>query len=131
MLRILRVGGSTGSSIFGPTGEQTVQGVAATPGWVVIGGIQVDKVPSPAIFEAVMLVSQAALTGRIRLYNLIAAGAVAGSTLSTSATVDTLVQSADLSGVLSAQFYQVEAECTGGVAPSDLVSVRYSLIRKG
>lgn len=122
-------GGGSIDAVLGPTGQQLVQGVAATPGWAVIGGIYVPKVPGAAFFEAVLLVSQAALTGRVRLYDPALAAAVAGSTLSSTSITDDRQVSADIAAALAIKYYQVEAECTGGAAPTDAAIVRYALIR--
>lgn len=127
-------GGGSGSvaAVLGPTGQQQVQGVAATPGWTVVGGIYVPEVPAISLFEAVFLVSQALLTGRVRLYDPVAAAAVAGSTLTSVSTTDDRQVSADIAAVLVANtYYQVEAECTGGALVTDIVVVRYALIREG
>jgi hypothetical protein len=110
--------------------NETIAGVAATPGWNVITEFQLDTLPSQgALLDGIVLVSGAALTCRFRLYDVTGAAAVAGSTLSSTSLTGERKTSADLTSVLVAtRRYQIQAECTGGAAPTDFAVVRYATL---
>jgi hypothetical protein len=110
--------------------NETIAGVVATPGWNVITEFDLDTLPSQgAILDGIVLVSGVALTGRLRLYDVTGAAAVAGSTLSTVSLTGERIASADLTAVLVAgRRYQIQAECTGGSAPTDWAVVRYATV---
>ena len=110
-----------------PTFAGAVPGVLATPGWTVIGAFVHTGATSR--LQAMVLVSQAALTARVRLYGPIggAPAEVAGSLLSSVSTDEELVQSANLGSVLvRGQTYQVQVECTGGDLVTDFAVARYA-----
>jgi hypothetical protein len=132
LLKIDRVGGGGGGG-FVANGSyavnETIPSVAATPGWIIISEFDLDALPASAVLDGIMLVSQAALTGRLRLYDVTGAAAVAGSTLSTVSLTGERLTSADLAAALVLnRRYQIQAECTGGVAPSDWAVVRYATV---
>ena len=110
--------------------NETIPGVAATPGWTIIAEFDLDELPvNGAVLDGIALVSQVALTGRLRLYDVTGAAAVAGSTLSTVSLTGERLASADLTAVLVAgRRYQIQAECTGGAAASDWAVVRYATL---
>jgi len=110
--------------------NETIAGVAATPGWNVITEFQIDTLPSQgALLDGIVLVSGAALTCRFRLYDVTGAAAVAGSTLSSTSLTGERKTSADLTSALVAtRRYQIQAECTGGAAPTDWAVVRYATL---
>ena len=132
LLRIDRAGGGGGGGFVANgayADNQQIAGVAATPGWVVIAEFDLDTLPASALLDGILLVSQVALTGRLRLYDVTGAAAVAGSTLSTVSLTGERLTSADLAGVLVlGRRYQIQAECTGGAAPTDWVVVRYATL---
>lgn len=131
---ILLNGGAGGGGGGGPlgslVGQHSVKGVAATPGWEVVGAIWLTAVPSSIALEAIMLVTQAALTGRVQLYDTVAVAAVAGSTLSTGSTTDVRLLSGTLAGALvTGRIYQLRIECTGGSLITDEAVLRSARLR--
>ena len=113
--------------------NQTVPGVASTPGWNVGTAFVLPTVPSDVRLDTIALVSQSALTCRVQIYDTVAGAAVSGSTLSVTgagATVDTRAISGNLaSNLIAGRIYQIRAECTGGNLTTDFSVVRYALVR--
>lgn len=96
--------------------QATIPSVAATPGWQVVGGFFLSDNVSCQL-DAIASVTDDSLVCRLRLFDLTAVAEVSGSRAQTSETVPTRV----LSGIVSIQGnrnYQIQAECTGGVADS-------------
>ncbi len=123
------VGGGGGAGAIAD--ERAVQAVAATPGWEVVAAFYFAAAPPATVLEAIMLVSQGLLTGRVRIYDTVAAAVVAGSTLSTSSTSDARLVTADIAGVLVAgRIYQLQVECTGGTTLDDFVVLRSASLKK-
>lgn len=110
--------------------NDTIQGVAATPGWTVVAEFDLDTLPSQgAVLDGIVLVSGAALTCRLRLYDVTGAAAVAGSTLSSTSLTGERKTSADLTSVLVAgRRYQIQVECTGGATSADWAVARYAAV---
>lgn len=82
-----------------------------------------------AELDAIVLVTQVALTGLVYLYDVVANATVAGSSLSTSSTTGARLTSGDLTATLIVgRRYQIRAECTGGTDPTDWASVRYATL---
>lgn len=107
-----------------------IPGVAATPGWTVISEFDLEFATSQQRLDAIMLVSNGALTGNMRLYDVTGAAVVAGSALTTVSLTGARITSGDLSSVLTAgNRYQIQAECVGGAAPADFGIVRYATLR--
>jgi hypothetical protein len=89
-----------------------------------------DSIPASVILEAILLVSQGALTGRVHLYDTVAAAVVTGSTVTTTSTTDSRQVSGNIAGALTAgRIYQFRAECTGGNTQPDFAVVRYAMVR--
>lgn len=130
-LRIDLAGGGEGGGAGAIADEHTVQAVAATPGWEAVAAFYFAAAPPATLLEAIMLVSQALLTGSVRIYDTVAAAVVAGSTLSTSSTSDVRLVTGDLSGVLlPGRVYQLQVECTGGVTLNDFAVLRSASLKK-
>ena len=129
--------GRAGDSI----GRGLVQGVAATPGWEVIGSFFYGVKPiRPVKLAAVLVVSKIALTGRVRLFGPIDGPenpvAVAGSTVTTPASPDNINQTRQLSSelkdlLIAQRVYQYQAECTGGALLDDWVNVQPAMLVRG
>lgn len=116
-------------------GAGHVQGVSATPGWQVLepGGFEWSNALSDsyvsAFFRVVALVTDASLTGRIRLFDQTAGVEVATSVLSTSSTTDVVLTSANiLANLIDGHTYQFQAEATGGVADAGFIFVRSAIL---
>ncbi len=120
--------GSNASSAFGPSGNELVQAVAADPpgGWMVLGAFFFTGTFTSAVLEAIYLVSNPALTGRVRLFDMTAGIPVPGSTLAgTSSTTEVRQVSGNLiASMPTNRIYQFQAEATGGSASTDFVEVR-------
>lgn len=92
---------------------QTIEAVAATPGWTVIGAFSM-----PVTFDiqlaAIGSVSDAALTLRVRLYCVTPGfvGAVGGASLLITSTTDVRAESGVFT-LTGGRVYQFQAECTG------------------
>lgn len=111
-------------------GAGQVQGVAATPGWNVLGAFELEQAFSRLRLDVMHFVSAGPLTSRVRLFDLTAGAEVAGSSLSTSAASETRQTSGDLASLVTVgNTYQLQAECTGGAAPTDFSVVRYLTLR--
>ena len=83
---------------------------APTPGWRVLGEYYLPA-SCVARLDAVHCVNDAALTSRLRLWDVAAEAAVAGAVLTQSlAPVRTIGTPVQLTG---GRVYQVQAECTG------------------
>lgn len=119
-------GGSNASSAFGPSGNELVQAVSVTPGWTVLGAFFFTGTFTSAVLEAIYLVSNPALTGRVRLFDMTAGIPVPGSTLAgTSSTIEVRQVSGNLIASMPInRIYQFQAEATGGNADTDFVEVR-------
>lgn len=122
-------GGGSAPSGLGFTGvsglQQVVQGVAATPGWQVVGDY--PYVAGKVFLEFIALPANAGLTCRARLFDTVANAAVAGSTLTIGpgVAVDSRQISADVSATMvGGRLYQIEVECTGGATQNDFVAMR-------
>lgn len=97
--------------------QTKIPAVATTPGWRVLGAFYLPKACDARI-DALMMVSDASLTCRVRLYDVTAgveasARVIAGS-VATQSTTTTRV----LGGVVSlsaGHIYQIQAEVTGNV----------------
>lgn len=124
--------GLAGGGGFGVTADQhTVQGVAATPGWEVVSAFYLEDAQATLILNAIMLVSQAGLIGRVRIYDLTAGAAVAGSTLAlpVSTLTDTRLTSGNLGAAMPAgRIYQIQIECTGGATVADFATLRSAVV---
>lgn len=115
------------------TGARTIQGVAVTPGWSVIGEFLYTAAENAAPLgalerklRAVALATSAALTVRVRLVRADTLVVVAGSLLTFAAPVvnEAEQETADLSSALTnGVIYQIQAEVTGGATGSDLGTV--------
>src|SRR5574338_1357752 len=97
--------------------QTTVMAVAATPGWQVLGAFYLPKSCSARI-DALMMVSDASLTCRVRLYDATpgamtpSARVVSGSVSTQSTTmVRQLGPTVSLTG---GRLYQLQCEVTGG-----------------
>lgn len=113
------------------TGHVTIQGVTASPGWVVQGAAYFTTVPSNAYLEAIFLVSSPLLTMNVHLYDTVAAAPVPGSGLSTNSITDVRQISGNIAGSLVAgRIYQIRAECVGGSTPSDFGILRFAVIQR-
>lgn len=128
-------GGGPGAPVVGGAyyvgGQETIAGVAATPGWVVLAEFDLDVLPPDAVLDAIALVSQALLTCNIKLYDVTLAADVAGSALSTASLTGGRVTSADLvAGLVLGNRYQIWAECVGGNLLSDFAVVRYAVLTR-
>ncbi len=121
-------GGTNSSSGFGPSGQDLVQAVATDPpgGWTVIGAFFYTVASfTTATYEAIALVSNAALVGSVRLFDQTAGIPVPGSTLSTSSLTEVRLTSGNLfASLTSGHIYQFQAEATGGSASTDFIEVR-------
>jgi hypothetical protein len=115
------------------------QGVAATPGWLVIATFLYSLADQNTgggtltnIFRATVIASTAALDVNLRLVRADTLAVVAGSTLNFPAPVNATEQTdetADLTGVLVDGIqYQIEAECVGGATPGDFATIRYTAL---
>lgn len=104
--------------------------IPAPDGPTVIAEFTLDQLPlSGAVLEGIVLVSQGALTGHLKLYDVTAGADVAGSPLSTSSLTGARLTSGDLTALLVAgRRYQIIAECTGGVTVSDWAVIRYATL---
>jgi hypothetical protein len=123
------------------SGQEIIDGVAATPGWEVIDAFRYvstePTVPAPGtvarLFSAVVIASTAALQVRLKLVRADTLADVAGSTLTFAPPVNATEQyaeTADLTAVLvNGVIYQIVAECTGGALPTDFASIRSSNVR--
>lgn len=117
-------GGGAGGAIVG---QSTVQGVAATPGWQVVADLYWTKPPSGWALEAIMVMSTASLQGRVRIWDTVLNAQMPGALLTFAAPtiVDTRAVTADLAPVVVInRIYQLQIECTGGVASTDLGILR-------
>lgn len=129
-------GSSPGSPVvagaYYVAGQETIAGVAATPGWVVLTEFDVDApMPPSAMLDAIALVSQIALDCNLRLYDVTTAAVVAGSTLTTASLTGARVATGDLIAALVAgRRYQIQAECVGGALATDFAVVRYAVLTK-
>jgi hypothetical protein len=97
----------------------TIQSVAATPGWHVVGEFYLPK-SCDARLDVILSVSDSSLVARARLYDLGATppAAVSGTVVSTSSETPSRL----LSGVVTltgSRRYQIQVECTGGTAETD------------
>lgn len=115
------------------TSNDFIQGVVATPGWLVIGGGQYDSaVPAitsgtlTRVLYATVVASTAALQVRVRLVRLTGGLLqIAILTFAPPADADVYAESADLSGLLvDGNMYQIQAECTGGATAGDFATIR-------
>jgi len=111
----------------------TIQAVASTPGWIVLGAFYLPK-SCDARLDAMMVVSDSSLTCRVRLYDVTvdsslgAAARVIPGGVSTSS--ETIVR--QLGGVVALKaghIYQIQAEVTGnsgdayfGVVPTATIT---------
>lgn len=106
------------------TAERTIDAVAATPGWTVIGAF-----PMPATaalhLDAIGSVSDAALTLRIRLFDITpgSIGPVSGSEASTTSKTDVQFTGGSIT-LTGGHRYQFQAEVTGGASSSLYGAVR-------
>jgi len=126
-------GGGPGAPVVGGAyyagGQETIQGVALTPGWVVLAEFDLDVLPASAVLDAIGLVSGAALQLSIKLYDVTLAADVAGSTLTSVSLTGQRMTSADIvAGLVLNNRYQIWAECTGGAGPADFAVVRYAVL---
>ena len=109
--------------------NETIPGVVATPGWIIIAEFDLDVLPASAVLDGIVLVSQGVLVGRLKLYDVTGGADIAGSTLSTSSLTGARLTTADLVALLvQGRRYQIQAECTGGAAVSDWAVVRYATL---
>jgi hypothetical protein len=112
-------------------GAGRVQGVPATPGWTVLepGGFMFSNALSDtyvqAFFRAMFLVTDATLTGSVRLFDVTAGIPVATSVVSSSSLTDVVVTSADILGdLVDGHLYQFQAEAAGAAADAGFIFVR-------
>jgi hypothetical protein len=88
-----------------------IPGVAATPGWQVIGAFFFPFTFDVRL-DVIALVSDPSLTVRVRLFDMTTAEPVSGATAQTTSQTSARA----LSGVVSLQgnrVYEIQAECTG------------------
>ena len=113
-------------------GLDSIAGVAVSPGWNVLTEFDLDApLPSSAVLDAIALVSNAALSCVVRLYDVTGGAPIVGSSLTTVSLTGQRLTSVDLIGLLVAgRRYQIQAECTGGAAPADFAVVRYAVLTK-
>lgn len=105
--------------------QQTVQGVAATPGWTVVGDYFYVK--GKVNLEFIALPSNSAITCRAKLVVAATGVDVAGSilTIGPGVTADTRQISGDLSATMAANtLFQIQVEATGGATQSDFCTMR-------
>jgi len=121
---------------FGP-GAGLVQAVATDPpgGWTVLSPgafVFENDATDPfdsATFQVVALVSNTALVGSIRLFDVTDGVPVATSVLTTSSGTDVVLTTGDILGdLIDGHLYQFQAEATGGSASTDVVVVRSALL---
>lgn len=106
------------------TAEQTIDAVATTPGWNVIGAFDMPATAKVRL-DVLGLVSDASLQLRARLYDVTSGsvGAVSGSEAILTGSSDTQV----FSGVIQltgGHTYQVQAEVTGNSGGTYFGTVR-------
>lgn len=93
-----------------------IRAVAATPGWTVVGAFYLPKSASARI-DALMMVSDASLTCRVRLYDATAGAIAAASRVVPGyVTTQSLTAVRQLGPVVSltgGHLYQFQAEVTG------------------
>lgn len=109
--------------------QRVVAGVAATPGWEVLGAFVYGG--AAAKLQAMVLVSQGALTATVRLYGPIGGtpAEVTGSAITSSATTEVVIESADLTTNLTeGEIYQIQMECAGGALATDFAVARYAAL---
>lgn len=127
--------GSGGGGISLIADQNVIPAVAATPGWQVVSAFYTDKAPTAIALDAILLLSNAALVGRVRLWDtgLNAAGAlvgvaqqVPGALLTfTNNVIDNRQVTADISaGMVISRIYQLQVEGTGGAASTDFAVLR-------
>lgn len=98
------------------TGQQVVQAVAVSPGWVVLGGFHLTQSVTCRL-EALGQVSGEGLTLRVRLWDMRALEPVGSPVQIVSlAPVRRLGGQVSLTG---GRHYQVQAECVGGSTEAD------------
>lgn len=102
--------------------QTDIESVATTPGWHVIGAF---KMPTSAELrlELIGFVSGAGLTLRARFFDVTAGAPVASSEASITATTDTIALGPVVT-LTGGRLYQIQAECTGGGAPSQVATIR-------
>lgn len=135
MLRIQKIGGGGGGgantpvakgAYFSGTNNDPIQG---NFGWIIIAEFDLDVLPASAVLDGIMLVSTAALTGRIKLYDVTGVADVPGSTLSTTSLTGERLTSADfVASLVVGHRYQIQAQCTGGGSGGDWAVVRYATV---
>lgn len=120
--------------MYGP-GAGHVQGVAATPGWTVLepgAFLWSNALSDPyvqAIFRAILLVTDASMTGRVRLFDVTAGVPVATSVVSSSSLTDVTQTTANILGdLVDGHLYQFQAEATGTADGSAFVFVRSAVL---
>lgn len=109
--------------------QHVVAGVAATPGWEVLGAFTYTG--APCKLTAMALVATTALTATLRLYGPMGGtpAAISGSTCSTALKTETVVTSDEVtSGLTAGSIYQVQMEVTGGAASTDLGVCRWATL---
>lgn len=113
------------------TPQTTVLAVAATPGWQVLGAFYMPK-SAQARIDALMMVSDASLTCRVRLYDA-TPGAVSGSRIvpgyASTQSLTTIRRFGPLVSLVGGKTYQLQCEVTGdegdgffGVVPMATIS---------
>lgn len=100
------------------TAERVIDAVAATPGWNVIGAFLMPATADLHI-DVIGSVSNAALTLRVRLFDITpgSIGPVSGSEASATATTDVPFTGGAIA-LTGGHRYQFQAEVTGGVSSS-------------
>jgi hypothetical protein len=100
------------------TADQTIDAVAATPGWHVIGAFMMPATYGVRV-DALGSVSDAALTMRVRLFDITpgSLGPVSGSEASTTSRTDVRFYGGSIE-LMGGHTYQFQAEVTGGAGSS-------------
>lgn len=111
---------------FSGTDNDPIQGDF---GWIIIAEFDLDVMPVSAILDGIMLVSDVALTGRLKLFDVTGVIDVPGSTLATVSLTGERLTSGDLvASLVVGRRYQIQAECTGGGGNSNWAVVRYATL---
>lgn len=111
---------------FAGTDNDPIQG---NFGWIIIAEFDLDVLPDSAVLDGIMLVSDVALTGQLKLFDVTGSADVAGSTLTTVSLTGERLTSGDLvASLVVGRRYQIQAQCTGGGGDSNWAVVRYATL---
>lgn len=101
-------------------GKSTIEAVAASPGWHVLGEYRVPKT-TPALLYAILCVSASGLTARVRFWCVDDAVALDSPVVSTS-LAPAYVTSGEIN-LEGGKRYQIQAECTGAEGDDQFASI--------